>query len=61
MGESLEVTLARIETKLDGALTQGVDHESRIRILERKIWQTAGLASVLGGGGAAAFAQFLSK
>lgn len=60
-GELIEVTLARIETKLDGALTQGVDHEGRIRVLERKVWQAAGLASVVGGTGAAALAQFLAK
>jgi hypothetical protein len=32
--EAVVVTLARIETKLDGVLSQGADHESRIRKLE---------------------------
>lgn len=34
MPDPIEVTLARVETKLDQALSQGKDHESRIRDLE---------------------------
>lgn len=61
MSDSIEVMLARLETKLDMALNTGVDHEGRIRGLERKIWQAAGVMSVLGGGTAAALAQVLGK
>lgn len=53
--------LARIETKLDAVLAQQTnhevrvqanhtDHETRLRLLERKVWTAAGFAA--GGGGA---------
>lgn len=41
--------LARIETKLDQALANHADHESRIRRLERALWMVGGLASAGGG------------
>jgi uncharacterized membrane protein len=47
--EPLAVTLARVETKLDDALTVVGDHEGRIRTLERWQWRLTG-ASALGGG-----------
>lgn len=34
--ELLAVTLARIETKLDNAISLGSDHERRIRLLEAR-------------------------
>lgn len=51
MPEETTVTdrLARIEVKLDQALTQHGDHETRIRRLERALWTAAG-AGVAGGG-----------
>ena len=56
MGEhETAVALVRIETKLDIAITNSADHESRIRSLERKLWMVAGAAAV---GGAGVF-QFL--
>lgn len=61
MSDSLEVMLARLETKLDVALARGDDHEGRLRALERKIWQAAGVMSVTVGGGAAALTQILGK
>lgn len=40
--------LVRIETKLDGVLVRGDDHEGRVRRLERAVWVAAG-AGVAGG------------
>lgn len=34
VSESVEVVLARIETKLDGVLAAAADHEARLRVLE---------------------------
>ena len=44
-GESRDtaVTLARIEVKLDAALTTDRDHEKRIRALEARNWPRASL------------------
>jgi hypothetical protein len=47
--ESVAERLARIETKLDQALTQHSDHETRIRKLERALWTAAGFAAAGGG------------
>lgn len=58
---AVAVLLARLETKLDIALARGEDHESRIRLLERKVWQAAGVATVISGSGAAALSQILAK
>lgn len=41
--------LVRIETKLDQALAQHADHETRIRSLERAKWMAAGFAAAGGG------------
>jgi hypothetical protein len=50
------LSLARLEAKLDVIgvkldLMSGtlLDHEGRLRALEKKIWMAAGAASVLGG------------
>lgn len=58
---AVEILLARLETKLDLALTRGDDHESRIRVLERKVWQAAGVATVVSGSAAAGLASILGK
>jgi hypothetical protein len=42
--------LVRIEVKLDQALIQHGDHETRIRRLERALWMAAGFAATAGGG-----------
>jgi hypothetical protein len=60
VNEEFAVLLARLETKLDLALSRGDDHESRIRILERKVWQAAGIATIVSGSAAAGLAQVLS-
>ena len=57
--ESVAVILARMEVKLDHALTQTGDHEARIRVLEKKVWGVAGLASALSAGGAAGLFKIL--
>lgn len=57
--ESVAVILARMEVKLDHALTQTGDHEARIRVLEKKVWAASGLAALLGGGGAAFVSNLL--
>lgn len=36
MGEEMQVAIARIETKLDAALSDMRDHEKRLRSLEGK-------------------------
>lgn len=41
--------LARIETKLDGLTGSNVDHEARIRALERTKWLAIGAATAAGG------------
>lgn len=43
---SVDVTLARIEEKLDAALKKGDDHENRIRKLEG--WRAHALGIVVG-------------
>jgi hypothetical protein len=48
--ESTAVILARMEVKLDHALANVTDHESRIRVLERKVWIATGVAGGVGGG-----------
>lgn len=53
----IEIALARIETKLDRALSDGTDHETRIRKLERALWAATGAAAFAGGG----IGAFVSK
>lgn len=50
MSEDLSAVLARLETKLDHALSQTVDHETRLRALESRIWQAVGAASAISAG-----------
>jgi hypothetical protein len=54
--------LARIETRLDLTLAKldnsHLDHETRIRALEKKVWTAAGFAAAIGGT-VGAFAQTL--
>jgi hypothetical protein len=45
--EAVEVRLARIEVKLDTFLSRVMDHEGRLRTLEKKIWGATGLSSVV--------------
>lgn len=47
--ESVEVTMTRIETKLDAVLATKADHENRIRSLERKVWIASGVAAAATG------------
>lgn len=47
VSEPVAVILARMEVKLDHALSQAADHETRIRALEKRVWVASGLASVL--------------
>ena len=53
MSTEIVERLARIETKLDSALSIQADHETRMRAVERKQW--------LHSGGVAALAAYLSK
>lgn len=41
--------LARIETKLDALSSSSVDHEARIRALEKTKWIAIGAATAAGG------------
>lgn len=50
MDEAQFERLIRIESKLDTFLTTNVDHESRIRKLERALYLATGFAATLGGG-----------
>lgn len=45
--ELLAVTLARIETKLDNAISLGSDHERRIRVLEARQWPLPAVACLM--------------
>lgn len=52
--DTLEVILARIEEKMDGVRDDikdmrgdHVDHESRIRAIERKLWGYSGAISLI--------------
>jgi hypothetical protein len=47
MQDDVIVRLARIETKLDAALLDIDDHETRVRSLERGYWKVVGAASVI--------------
>ena len=49
MSDSVEVILARIETKLDRVVSDFTDHEIRIRGLEKARWILVGAAAVTGG------------
>jgi hypothetical protein len=44
------VRLARIETKLDAALSRAEDHEVRLRTLERARWPLPSLAVLISAG-----------
>ncbi len=45
--ELLAVTLARIETKLDNAISIDADHERRLRVLEARQWPLPSVAVLL--------------
>ncbi|MBI4941851.1 MAG: hypothetical protein HY830_13995 [Actinobacteria bacterium] len=47
--ESIRDLLIEIKTKLEIALTQQGDHETRIRALERTKWLAIGAAAAAGG------------
>jgi len=49
----IALSVARMEGKLDGVLALGVDHETRIRKLERTLWAVGGAGAAAGGGVAA--------
>ena len=46
--QRIEITLAQINTKLDVALANNADHETRIRRLEKVAYAAIGLASASG-------------
>jgi hypothetical protein len=43
----LLLTLTRVEGKLDTVHTQSVDHETRLRILEKARWPLPALATLI--------------
>lgn len=47
--QTILLKLTEISTKLDGALGQGVDHEARLRALEKSKWLAIGFAAAAGG------------
>ena len=47
--EPVAIILARMEVKLDHSLTRGDDHETRIRLLEKKVWVASGIAAAVSG------------
>lgn len=49
----LLLTLTRIETKQEAYLTQGIDHEARLRIVEKRLWQLPSVATLLAAVGTA--------
>lgn len=61
-----------ISTKLDGALSDNgrrldgidkdlVDHETRLRGLERRVWMAVGVSTAVSGGAAALISQLVTK
>ena len=75
VGIEAQVILTRIETKLDTALSDledheirirnvesnnHIDHESRLRKLERALWLSAGAAAAAGGGIGASLSAVLN-
>lgn len=54
---SAQERLIRLEVKLDLALSNGTDHEARLRRLERALWLATGAAAAAGG----VVGSFLSK
>jgi hypothetical protein len=61
-----------ISTKLDGALSDNsrrldgidkdlVDHETRLRGLERRVWMAVGVSTAVSGGAAALISQLVAK
>lgn len=53
----IALSVARMEAKLDGALSLGIDHEARIRKLERALWVAVGAGAAAGGGVSAIISQ----
>lgn len=47
--EAIRDLLIEIRTKVDMLVTQGTDHETRIRALERVKWLAVGAAGAAGG------------
>ena len=47
--ETIRDLLIEIKTKLELALTQQADHETRIRALEKSKWLAVGAAAAAGG------------
>lgn len=47
--ESIRDLLIEIRTKVDMLVTQGTDHEGRLRALERTKWLALGVAMAAGG------------
>lgn len=50
MDEAQFERLIRIESKLDSFLNTHIDHETRIRKLEKALWLATGFATTAGGG-----------
>ena len=59
--DTTTVILARMEVKLDHALEDSKDHETRIRALERKVWVASGVVALLSSGLTTAVSNALGK
>jgi hypothetical protein len=57
---TIPVALARIETKLDAMTARDLDHESRIRSLERALWLGIGFAAAIGSATGSLAAKLIS-
>lgn len=53
----IRVDIAEIKTMLTDVQTTKVDHETRIRKLERSVWLAAGAATAVGGTSGALVSQ----
>lgn len=58
-GRDIWEKLDRIEAQVSGVPAKVEDHESRIRVLERKVWGAAGAAAVFSAAGATAITKLL--
>ena len=56
---AIEVAVAGMDGKLDRAVTDGADHERRLRSLEAWRWKAAGAAAVIGAVSAALVQRLL--
>ncbi len=56
---SIDVRLAGMDSKLDVLGLTSSDHETRMRVIERRLWMLAGAAAAVGSAGGSVVSQIL--